>query len=152
MTKLDPAAADNVHYATDPRIRHLAEAAWRMRTGGSRMDWLCLGKDNPETLISEAREWVRAAVAGGIIPAPSANPEWKAAAWGAANADEQSAPEARETETRRRLTQREYSAAWHAVEGAAGEEGADPATVLNAVLDRLGIDAPASPADGAIEA
>lgn len=145
MTKLDPAAAENVHYATDPRIRHLAEAAWRMRTGGSRMDWLCLGKDNPEALIAEAREWVRAAVAAGIIPPPSSDPAWKAAAWGAANADEESAAEARETETRRRLTQREYSAAWHAVEGAAGEEGADPGTVLHAVLDRLGIDLPPAP-------
>lgn len=70
MTRLDPTAAQTVHYATDPRIRHLAEAAWRMRTGGTRMDWLCLGKDNPEALIAEAREWVRAAVAGG--PAPGA--------------------------------------------------------------------------------
>lgn len=40
----------------------------------------------------------------------------------------------------RRLTESEYDAAWHAVEGAAGEEGADPGTVLHAVLDRLGID------------
>jgi hypothetical protein len=39
----------------------------------------------------------------------------------------------------RRLTEGEYNAAWHAVEGAAGEEGADPGTVLHAVLDRLGI-------------
>ncbi len=87
MTQLDPAATENVHYATDPRIRHLAEAAWRMRTGGTRMDWLMLGKDNPEALIREAREWVRAAVAAGILPAPSSNPEWKAAAWRAADAD-----------------------------------------------------------------
>lgn len=87
MTKLDPAAAERVHYATDPRIRHLAEAAWRMRTGGSRMDWLCLGKDNPEALIREAREWMRAAVASGLLPAPSADPEWKTAAWRAADAD-----------------------------------------------------------------
>ncbi|KOU59919.1 hypothetical protein ADK57_32155 [Streptomyces sp. MMG1533] len=39
----------------------------------------------------------------------------------------------------RTLTDSEYDAAWHAVEGAAGEEGADPGTVLHAVLDRLGI-------------
>lgn len=39
----------------------------------------------------------------------------------------------------RTLTEGEYNAAWHAVEGAAGEEGADPGTVLHAVLDRLGI-------------
>lgn len=52
------------------------------------------------------------------------------------------ATEARKIETRRRLTQIEYSAAWHAVEGAAGEEGSDPATVLHAVLERLGIDTP----------
>lgn len=40
---------------------------------------------------------------------------------------------------RRALTASEYNTAWHAVEGAAGEEGADPGTVLHAVLDRLGI-------------
>jgi hypothetical protein len=129
MTQLDPTAAETVHYATDPRIRHLAEAAWRMRTGGSRMDWLCLGKDNPEALIAEAREWVRAAVASGLLPAPSSDPGWKADARRAAEANP----------TVRTLTANEYSAAWHAIEGTAGEEGADPATVLHAVLDRLGI-------------
>lgn len=87
MANLNPAAAGTVHYATDPRIRHLAEAAWRMRTGGSRADWLALGKDNPEALIAEAREWVRAAVATGLLPEPSANPEWKSAAHLAAEAD-----------------------------------------------------------------
>lgn len=51
----------------------------------------------------------------------------------------------------RQLTESEYNAAWHAVEGAAGEEGADPGTVLHAVLDRLGIEwqaaaRPAAPA------
>jgi hypothetical protein len=40
----------------------------------------------------------------------------------------------------RTLTEHEYNAAWHAVEGAAGDEGADPGTVLHAVLDRLGIE------------
>lgn len=80
MAYIDPAAAENVHYSSDPRIRHLAEAAWRMRTGGSRMDWLCLGKDNPAALIREAREWVRAAVAGGLIEPPSGDPEWQNAA------------------------------------------------------------------------
>lgn len=39
----------------------------------------------------------------------------------------------------RALTASEYNTAWHAVEGAAGEEGADPGTILHAVLDRLGI-------------
>lgn len=86
MTLLDPADADNVHYATDPRIRHLAEAAWRMRTGGSREDWLWLGKDNPEALIPEAREWVRAAVAAGLMEPPQDDPGWKAAAHRAAEA------------------------------------------------------------------
>ncbi|MDX3839022.1 hypothetical protein [Streptomyces europaeiscabiei] len=43
---------------------------------------------------------------------------------------------------RRILTPDEYSAAWHAVEGSAGQEGADPATILNSVLDRLAIDPP----------
>lgn len=86
MADLNPSAASNVHYATDPRIRHLAEAAWRMRTGGSRADWLALGKDNPEALIAEAREWMRAAVAAGLLPAPSDAPDWKADAHRAAEA------------------------------------------------------------------
>ncbi|MDX5569519.1 hypothetical protein PYK79_48370 [Streptomyces sp. ID05-04B] len=51
-----------------------------------------------------------------------------------------------ERDAPRTLTEGEYFAAWHAVEGAAGEEGADPATVLHAVLDRLGINPPARPA------
>lgn len=88
MTRLDPTAAQGIHYATDPRIRHLAEAAWRMRTGGTRMDWLALGKDNPEALISEAREWVRAAVAGGLLEALRDDAEWKTAAHRAAEAGE----------------------------------------------------------------
>lgn len=40
------------------------------------------------------------------------------------------------------LTPLEHHAAWHAIEGAAGEEGADPGTILNAVLRALNIDAP----------
>lgn len=71
---LDPDAAAKVHY-TDPRVRQLAEARWRLKTGGSRMDWLALGKNNPEALIEEARDWVRAAVAAGILSAPEA-PSW----------------------------------------------------------------------------
>jgi hypothetical protein len=51
------------------------------------------------------------------------------------------------TPPRRRLTPNEYSAAWHAVEGGAGEDGADPATILNAVLTRLGIDGPGPAAE-----
>ncbi|MCX5407473.1 hypothetical protein OHA37_26870 [Streptomyces sp. NBC_00335] len=43
---------------------------------------------------------------------------------------------------RRQLTELEHDAAWHAIEGAAGEEGADPGTVLTAVLTALGIDPP----------
>ncbi|MFJ8163841.1 hypothetical protein ACIRBY_23340 [Streptomyces sp. NPDC096136] len=44
---------------------------------------------------------------------------------------------------RRTLTELEHEAAWHAIEGAAGEEGADPDTVLNAVLHALNISPPA---------
>ncbi|WP_399554033.1 hypothetical protein [Streptomyces anulatus] len=40
------------------------------------------------------------------------------------------------------LTEGEYDSAWHAVEGAAGEEGADPATILHAVLRALDIATP----------
>ncbi|MGS2588080.1 hypothetical protein [Streptomyces hebeiensis] len=87
MAKINRTAAEHVHYATDPRIRHLAEAAWRLKTGGTRTDWLMLGKDNPEALIAAARDWVRAAVASGLLPAPSSAPGWKADAWQAADAD-----------------------------------------------------------------
>ncbi|WP_329615634.1 hypothetical protein OG244_23255 [Streptomyces brevispora] len=44
---------------------------------------------------------------------------------------------------RRTLTADEYSSAWHAVEGSTGEPGADPATVLAAVLRVLDINPPA---------
>lgn len=87
MARIDARPALNVHYATDPRIRHLAEAAWRLRTGGSREEWLWLGKDNPEALISEAREWVRAAVAAGLMEPPRDDPAWKTAAHRAAEAE-----------------------------------------------------------------
>ncbi|MFJ7004185.1 hypothetical protein ACIQU7_24035 [Streptomyces albidoflavus] len=40
------------------------------------------------------------------------------------------------------LTLAEHDRAWHAVEGAAGEPGADPDTILNAVLAVLGIKTP----------
>lgn len=63
---LNTADAARVHYV-DPRVRQLAEARWRLTTGGSRADWLALGKDNPEALIQEARDWMRAAVAAGIL-------------------------------------------------------------------------------------
>lgn len=65
-TDLKTADAARVHYV-DPRVRQLAEARWRLATGGTRDQWLALGKDNPEALIQEARDWMRAAVAAGIL-------------------------------------------------------------------------------------
>ncbi|MFF1444150.1 hypothetical protein [Streptomyces sp. NPDC058295] len=53
--------------------------------------------------------------------------------------------------TTRPLTEGEYNAAWHAAEGAAGEEGADPGTILHAVLNRLGIAWPGAEAQPAVE-
>ncbi|WP_405964794.1 hypothetical protein OG713_34660 [Streptomyces sp. NBC_00723] len=44
----------------------------------------------------------------------------------------------------RTLTESEHNAAWHAIEGAAGEDMADPGTVLNAVLHALGVTPPAA--------
>lgn len=44
--------------------------------------------------------------------------------------------------TPRHLTPTEYTAAWHAIEGSAGDPGADPGTVLHAVLAGLGITPP----------
>ncbi|WP_331756345.1 hypothetical protein OHA04_45525 (plasmid) [Streptomyces sp. NBC_01590] len=71
---LNRKAAEGVHYANDNRIRALAQARWRMKTGGSREAWLALGKDHPDNLIPEARDWVRAAVAGGILEPPTPDP------------------------------------------------------------------------------
>lgn len=48
--------------------------------------------------------------------------------------------DADKTVSRRVLTPGEHHAAWHAIEGAAGQEGADPGTILNAVLNTLGIE------------
>ncbi|MFF4489469.1 hypothetical protein ACFY0F_23720 [Streptomyces sp. NPDC001544] len=62
----------------------------------------------------------------------------------AATAEGRVAELERQAATPRTITESEYSRAWHAIEGAAGEEGADPGTVLNAVLRALGIDAPAA--------
>lgn len=42
----------------------------------------------------------------------------------------------------RRLTELEHDRAWHAIEGTTSEDGADPGTVLAAVLHALGIDPP----------
>ena len=71
---LDFRRAEDVHYANDNRIRALAQAMWRMKTGETREAWLALGKDHPDNLIREALDWVRAAVAGGILEPPEPNP------------------------------------------------------------------------------
>lgn len=68
-TPLNREAAATVHYV-DPRVRQLAEARWRLKTGGTQTQWLQLGKNNPEALIEEARDWMRAAVASGLLQAP----------------------------------------------------------------------------------
>lgn len=67
--QLDRAAAESVHF-TDPRVRILAQARYRLLTGESRMQWLALGKDDPAALISEAKDWMRAAVGAGLLSRP----------------------------------------------------------------------------------
>ncbi|MCY0957675.1 hypothetical protein [Streptomyces sp. H27-H5] len=59
--------AAQVHY-TDNRARRMAEAYWRLATGKTRTDWLVLGKDHPDARIREGRDWLRAAVAAGLLP------------------------------------------------------------------------------------
>jgi len=66
--QIDRDAAERVHY-TDPRVRLLASTRWRLATGYTHRSWLALGKDNPDALIREARDWLRAAVAAGLLPA-----------------------------------------------------------------------------------
>ncbi|MFC9341426.1 hypothetical protein ACFT0G_25355 [Streptomyces sp. NPDC057020] len=62
-----PEDAAQVHYV-DNRARRLAQAYWRLLTGGTRAEWLALGKDSPEAVIREGRDWLRAAVAAGLLP------------------------------------------------------------------------------------
>lgn len=66
---LNTIAAAQVHYV-DPRVRQLAYARYHLATGRSFMAWLALGKNHPDALISEARDWLRAAVAAGLLPPP----------------------------------------------------------------------------------
>ncbi|MFE3578750.1 hypothetical protein [Streptomyces vinaceus] len=54
---------------------------------------------------------------------------------------------ASEQPARRRLTELEHTAAWHAIEGLDWAAGPDPDTVLNAVLAALRIDPPGAQAD-----
>lgn len=65
----EPGSAAHVHF-TDPRVRELALARYRLKTGGSRTDWVMLGKNHPDAMISEAKDWLRAAVAAGLLPGP----------------------------------------------------------------------------------
>ncbi|MGW6416336.1 hypothetical protein [Streptomyces sp. NPDC055055] len=62
-----PEDAAQVHYV-DNRARRMAQAYWRLLTGGTRAEWLALGKDSPEAVIREGRDWLRAAVAAGLLP------------------------------------------------------------------------------------
>lgn len=64
---LNSGDASLVHY-TDPRVRALAYTRWHLTTGSPHTDWLALGKNNPAALIEEARDWLRAAIALGLLP------------------------------------------------------------------------------------
>lgn len=67
----DPAAASRVHFATDNvRISALAEAMYRQRHGGTAEFWRAMSLDDQRALRMEARDWIRAAVAAGILPPP----------------------------------------------------------------------------------
>jgi hypothetical protein len=66
---IDRQAAGQVHY-TDPRVRALATAYWQLETGRGYREWLALGKEDPDALIQEGRDWMRAAVAAGLLAPP----------------------------------------------------------------------------------
>lgn len=67
---IDRQAAGGVHY-TDPRVRALATAYWQLETGRGYREWLALGKEDPDALIQEGRDWMRAAVAAGLLAPPA---------------------------------------------------------------------------------
>jgi hypothetical protein len=67
----DTEAAAHVHFATDnDRISALAEAMFQQRTGRSAASWRCMALDDQRPLRMEARNWLRAAVAAGLLPGP----------------------------------------------------------------------------------
>jgi hypothetical protein len=68
----DPAeAASRVHFANDNgRISALAEAMFQQRTGRSAASWQNMALDDQRPLRMEARNWLRAAVAAGLLPGP----------------------------------------------------------------------------------
>jgi hypothetical protein len=71
MTDLNTAAASRVHFANDnERISLLAEAMYRQRHDGTAEFWRSMTLDDQRALRMEARDWIRAAVAAGILPAP----------------------------------------------------------------------------------
>ena len=77
-------------------------------------------------------------------------PELRAALTAAAQGAQQCATG--DAQTPRVLTPSEHDRAWHAIEGAAGEPGADPGAILSAVLAALGIQAPSAEEEQAASA
>lgn len=63
-----PAAARRVFFATDQRVEQLAEAFWRLVTNGTAAAWRA--RDDRRDLQVQARDWLRAAVATGLLPPP----------------------------------------------------------------------------------
>lgn len=69
MNAYRPELAARVHFATDnDRISALAEAMYRQRHGGTAEFWRSMTLDDQRALRMEARDWIRAAVAAGILP------------------------------------------------------------------------------------
>jgi hypothetical protein len=121
-------------------------AAWLSQRFDPRgPDWEDLTEDDRSYWEHHASAVRRAVSRGGFkAVAPDAASGATSAPLGAVQGSSVSestqSPTGAPTAPRRTLTPNEYDAAWHAVEGAAGDEGADPGTVLHAVLDRLGIE------------
>ncbi|WP_145498700.1 hypothetical protein [Streptomyces sp. CFMR 7] len=112
---------------------------------GARIEWPDEARPDPDTNL---RERIQPAPAPLAARFEALAAEWEkrgeygdaSLLWGARGIRAVLAGEAQPA--RRRLTPREHDRAWHAVEGSAGEPGADPDTILNAVLHALRIDAP----------
>lgn len=64
-TDLDTATAQRIHY-TDPRIQAIAQA--RHHLNGDQRPYSSLTWDERHALREHARDWLRAAVAAGLLP------------------------------------------------------------------------------------
>lgn len=124
----DADAAAEIHFANDRvRIAQLAEAMYRQRTGRPAASWRRMDLDDQRPLRMEARNWLRAAVAAGLLPAPQpTEADIRARAW----LDEQ-----RGREIDAAVESTGHLPGWADVDPDTGRDYAEEADVRNAIRE-----------------